>query len=120
MSDHTNGGGSRKGYAVGYLRQVVPGDDLVTYLETIDATLQPYGGRFVVHGGELRGLEGEWDGAIVILEFPDVAQALAWYESPQYQAILPLRLNNSTSIAAVVEGVPAGYRAAEFSHVVAA
>ena len=46
------------------------------------------------------------------VEFPDLEAAYAWYESDGYQAILPLRTENSDSSAIVVEGVPEGYRAA--------
>ena len=66
-----------------------------------------------MHGGRLVGLEGEWDGDIVILEFPSVQAATRWYDSPAYQAILAFRTDNSDSIACIVEGLPEGYRAAD-------
>lgn len=100
-------------YALAYLREVEVGDDIVEYLQRIDATLAPYGGRFLVHGGPLMPVEGEWDGDIVIIAFPDQSAAAAWYDSPDYQAILPLRTEHSRSIAAIVPGVPDGYRAAD-------
>lgn len=50
---------------------------------------------------------------MVVIEFPDGASAAAWYDSPGYQEILPLRVDNSTSIAALLEGVPSGYRASD-------
>ena len=99
--------------AIAYLREVDLGEAIFEYLERIDETLAPYGGRFLVHGGELSPAEGEWDGDIVIIEFPDAEAARAWYESPAYQAILPLRTEHSQSIACMVEGVPAGYRAVD-------
>jgi len=42
---------------------------------------------------------------IVILEFADKAACKRWYDSPEYQKILPGRLDNSTARAFVVEGV---------------
>jgi uncharacterized protein (DUF1330 family) len=45
----------------------------------------------------------------VILRFPDADSAARWYESADYQRILPLRLNNSTSMAAIVQGVKPGH-----------
>lgn len=104
---------SNKAYAIAYLREVDFGDAIVEYIEKIDETLAPYGGRFLVHGGELTPAEGTWEGDIVIIEFPDPAAAKAWYESPAYQEILPLRTEHSQSIAAMVEGVPTGYRAVD-------
>jgi uncharacterized protein (DUF1330 family) len=60
----------------------------------------------------LRSVEGEWPGHLVIVEFPDREGARAWYESPAYQEILPLRTENSDSVTLIVEGVAPGYRAA--------
>jgi uncharacterized protein (DUF1330 family) len=56
--------------------------------------------------GEVTLLEGpSMPNHNVILEFPDEAAALAWYESKQYQAVLPMRLDASTfSQIAVVNG----------------
>ena len=98
-------------YAVGYLRDVVFGDDIVRYLREIDATLKPYGGEFIVHGGHLEPLEGQWGGDVVIIEFPDRACAMRWYESADYQRILVLRLRNSQGLVAIVEGVTPGHTA---------
>ncbi|WP_435771835.1 DUF1330 domain-containing protein [Nocardioides sp. SYSU DS0651] len=102
-----------KAYAIAYLREVSLGQEIFDYIERIDESLAPYGGRFLVHGGALTPLEGAWDGDVVILEFPDVTAAREWYASPAYQEILPLRTEHSTSIACVVEGVPTGYRAVD-------
>ncbi len=104
---------SPKAYAIAYLREIDFGVEIAEYLERIDETLAPYGGRFIVHGGDLTPAEGEWDGAIVIIEFPSPDAVREWYDSPAYQAILPLRTEHSQSIAAMVVGVPDGYRAIE-------
>jgi uncharacterized protein (DUF1330 family) len=49
-------------------------------------------GRFVVRGGELAVLEGDWDPSrLVILEFPDLETAKRWYDSPEYQDAKRLR-----------------------------
>ncbi|GAA4814785.1 DUF1330 domain-containing protein [Nocardioides caeni] len=109
----TNHATSRKVYAIAYLRDVDFGPEIIDYIERIDATLAPYGGRFLVHGGKLTPAEGAWDGDLVIVEFPDADAARGWYDSAEYQAILPLRTEHSTSIACLVEGVPAGYRAVD-------
>jgi uncharacterized protein (DUF1330 family) len=96
-------------YAIAYLRDVTFGDDIIRYLREIDDTLKPYGGEYLVHGGKIDPREGEWDGDLVILRFPDADSAARWYESADYQRILPLRLNNSTSMAAIVQGVKPGH-----------
>jgi Domain of unknown function (DUF1330) len=50
---------------------------------------------------------------VVVIEFPGVAAATEWYASPAYRAILTLRTGNSQSVAVIVDGVPAGYQAAD-------
>ncbi|WP_062217175.1 DUF1330 domain-containing protein [Streptomyces sp. NBRC 109706] len=100
-----------RAYAIGYLKDAEVGPEIAEYIRRIEATMAPYGGRYLVHGGQLIGHEGTWDGDIVILEFPDLARAQEWYGSPAYQAILPLRTEHSTSMVALVEGVPDGHRA---------
>ena len=99
-------------YAVCNLTETRFGPEIADYLRRIDATLAPHRGRFLVHGGRIEVLEGHWQGALIVLEFPDAPSARAWYDSPAYQDILPLRTRNADGNACIVEGVPAGYRAA--------
>lgn len=77
------------------------------YSREVPATLEPFGGRFVVRGGTYEVIEGAFEpDRIVVLEFPDAEQAHAWHASPAYQAILPIRQRNArTSFLLVVEGV---------------
>lgn len=102
-----------KAYAIAYLRDVEIGDAIIEYLQRIDATLAPYGGRFLVHGGKLTAREGRWDGDVIIIEFPSRQAALEWYDSPAYQEILPLRTEHSSGITAVVDGVRPDHRASD-------
>ena len=76
-----------------------------SYRAAVPATLAQYGGRFVVRGGTTELVEGGPEPKrIVILEFADAAAIKRWYNSPEYQKILPGRLNNSTGRAFIVEG----------------
>ena len=96
-------------YAMAHLYDPAPHPEVVEYIEAIQDTLDPFGGRFLVHGPEVTVFEGEWPGTVVIIEFPDRDAAVRWYESPAYQAILPLRTKNIDGTALVVDGVPEGY-----------
>jgi uncharacterized protein (DUF1330 family) len=98
-------------YAIAHLRSVDAGPEIVEYLERIDATLEPYEGRFLIHGSMPEVLEDAFPGVLVVIEFPDRARAKGWYESPAYQAILPLRTENSDGTAFVIDGVQPGHRA---------
>ena len=103
-------------YAIANLSNVDLNADIVRYLQEIDDTLVPFGGRFLVHGVTPEVMEGPWADATVIIEFPDLdrARARAWYASPAYLELLPLRTENSDSAAAILDGVGDGYRAASF------
>jgi uncharacterized protein (DUF1330 family) len=94
-----------KSYGIGILRNVEMGPEIVEYLERIDATLAPYGGRFIVHGDPADVLEGTSPGDIIIIEFPNRESAAGWYASPAYQEILPLRTRNAVSTVLLVDGV---------------
>jgi uncharacterized protein (DUF1330 family) len=102
-----------KAYAIAHLRSVDQNQEIVRYLERIDATLEPFGGRFIVHGGQADVREGEWPGDLIVIEFPDRNSATGWYESPAYQEILPLRTDNSEGAAIIIEGVPRDHRATD-------
>ena len=65
-------------YAVANLRSVTLGTAITTYLRTIDDTLAPFHGRFLVHGAKPDVVEGMWGGDLVIIEFPDLERASAW------------------------------------------
>ena len=78
---------------------------MADYRAAVPATLAQYGGRFLVRGGASELVEGGPEPKrIVILEFADAAAIKRWYNSPEYQKILPDRLNNSSSRAFIVDG----------------
>jgi uncharacterized protein (DUF1330 family) len=77
-----------------------------SYRAAVPATLAQYGGRFIVRGGATELVEGGPEPKrIVILEFVDAAAIKRWYNSPEYQKILPGRLDNSTGRAFIVDGI---------------
>ncbi len=100
-------------YGVALLEDVSMGPAIVEYLERIDATLEPFGGRFVVHGASPEMLEGSSPGTMVVIQFPDAARAHAWYDSAAYREILALRTENSSSTVFIVDGVGEDHRATD-------
>jgi uncharacterized protein (DUF1330 family) len=64
-----------------------------------------YGGTFIVRGGEVQSLEGDWQpGRLVVIAFPDMATAQRFYDSPDYQAIVGLRHQAARSRLIIVDG----------------
>ena len=100
-------------YAVGIVNNVRAGPEIVEYLRRIDSTLAPYDGHFIIHGGETDVLEGTRPGTLVVIEFPDLARASQWYASPDYQAIIPLRAENSDSTIFLIDGVDRDHKATD-------
>ncbi len=75
------------------------------YRASAGATVLAHGGRYLVRGGAVESCEGEAvTGRMVVLEFPDVAAAKAWYESDDYRAVMPIRVATSDSRMFIVEG----------------
>jgi uncharacterized protein (DUF1330 family) len=65
-----------------------------------------YGGRYLARGGKTDVLEGDWTPArAVILEFPSLERARAWWESPEYAAAKALRQASTRTRMFVVEGL---------------
>ena len=78
------------------------------YRSQTAAIIERYGGRFLVRGGAVEVKEGAPGIArLIVLEFPSVEAARIFYDSPEYQAILPLRFENATSTLIIAEGASA-------------
>jgi uncharacterized protein (DUF1330 family) len=75
------------------------------YREAVPPVIAAYGGRYLSRGGAVTPLEGAPAGPrIVVLEFADKASAERFYRAPEYQEILPLRLNSASGPVFIVDG----------------
>lgn len=87
------------------------------YMKHTPRVIAQYGGRFIVRGGEMATLEGpDGPGRMVIIEFPSLEQAKAFYASPEYAPVKALRAGAGVGRFVVVEG----YDPAAWSAVLAA
>jgi uncharacterized protein (DUF1330 family) len=76
------------------------------YKAAVPSTLAAYGGRFIIRGGELAVLEGDWrPKRVVALEFADLEAAKRWYDSPEYREARGLREGAATLQMIAVEGL---------------
>ena len=76
------------------------------YLKVTPGTIAQYGGRFIARGGEMATLEGpDETRRLVILEFPSLAKAKAWYNSKEYQNAKKLRAGASIGSLIAIDGV---------------
>jgi uncharacterized protein (DUF1330 family) len=104
-------------YLINHLRIPggVPKPDALTYLEDVEATFLPYGGKWLVLDAQVEVLEGAWPGSVVLMEFPDLDTAKKWYDSPEYQEILGLRTDNTTCDVVLVEPVGPEFTSANWA-----
>lgn len=76
------------------------------YKAMAPGSIAQYGGRYIARGGATETLEGDWKpNRLVILEFPTMEQARAWYQSPEYADAMALRHATAESQMVLVEGL---------------
>jgi uncharacterized protein (DUF1330 family) len=70
------------------------------------ASIERFGGRYLVRGGAAELREGDWSlGRLIVLEFESLEQARLWYDSTEYAALKAERSANARSQVILVEGV---------------
>jgi len=75
------------------------------YAAQAPPTIAAFGGHYVVRGGKTVALEGETAQRVVVVEFDSVEKAKAWYDSPAYSALRPIRQGAAKGRLFLVEGV---------------
>jgi uncharacterized protein (DUF1330 family) len=70
------------------------------------ASIAAHGGRYLVRGGDVETLEGNWrPGPLIVVEFPDIETARRWYRSDEYAAALEVRDAALSRNLILVEGI---------------
>lgn len=91
-TDTDETGSSRNGYVIVTEEITDPETYQNDYVPTATETIDKYGGRVLVGADDADLLEGEWDhNFTVVLEFPSVEDAHAWYNDDEYEAVRPIR-----------------------------
>ncbi len=76
------------------------------YRRIAPPSIAVYGGRYVVRGGACEILEGSWlPPRLVVLEFPTVERARAWWASPEYAPAKALRQECASTEMLLIDGV---------------
>jgi len=96
---------SPPGYYIAEVTEVSNQDQFNTYAAGVPATVEKYGGHYLVRGGQTEALEGEPPKRIIITAFKSMADAKRWYDSPEYSAIRPIRLRSAKARGFIAEGV---------------
>ena len=77
-------------YVISEVR-ILDQDLIHNYRDRAAASIEKYGGRYLVRSGAVELVEGERDKQFIIVEFPDMARAREWYRSPEYAEALKFR-----------------------------
>jgi len=79
--------------------------DYLQYLEKVRPIVEQYGGRYLVRGGTVTPIVGDWHPErIILIEFPSAEHVKQWWTSPEYKAIAILREQATQAKAIIVEG----------------
>ena len=93
-----------RGYLVAEV-DVTDADAFQKYATQVPGTLTPFTGQYLVRGGKITPLEGQWaPKRVVVIAFDSVAKAQAWYDSPAYSAIRPIRQGAAKTRSFIAEG----------------
>ncbi len=86
--------------------EVIDSQKLEEYKTRVAPVVARFGGRYVVMGGRMEVVEGSWRPTFpVMLEFPNLEQALRWYNSEEYRELKALRHQAVKCTAVFLEGV---------------
>ncbi|MFI7612776.1 DUF1330 domain-containing protein [Nonomuraea terrae] len=96
-------------YVIAHLQDAAPHPEIAEYIERLPTTFEPYGGRYLIHATQHEVKEGNWPGSVVMIGFPEIAEARAWWDSPAYREIAPLRSRHIEGDIIMVDGVPENY-----------
>lgn len=93
-------------FVIAEVLEVHDPDGMKRYAERAHATVEQYGGAYRALRGKMEVVEGKWSpGPLVILEFPSLARAHEWYDSPEYRPLIAERQKVSRTNFIFVEGL---------------
>jgi len=93
-------------YGMYVLYEMLDWESMKKYVEKVRATVEQYGGQYLATDSNVEVIEGPYAPKhTVLIAFPTREMLGKWYESPEYQEILPYRLKGAKGAAVVVHGV---------------
>ena len=86
--------------------EVIDAAGFTPYREQVPATIAQYGGKYLARGGPASAVEGTASPKrVVLLEFPTMAMARAWLESPEYKPLIDIRQRTAKTDIWLIEGI---------------
>lgn len=93
-------------YMIVEAKEVMDKEKYGEYIRKVPQTIVKFGGKYLARGGQVTVVSGEWDPSrLIMVEFESMDKFRAWWNSPEYRAIAPLRECSTKTNAVVIEGV---------------
>ena len=81
-------------------------DNYKEYVTKVKSIVEKFGGEYLVRGGEMTVIEGEWNNPrSIVIKFQPKEKAMEWYNSEEYKPIRQIRHDNAVSNSIIVEGI---------------
>lgn len=76
------------------------------YIKKVPPIIEKFGGTYLARGGAVTVVAGDWNPArVIIVRFESMDRFNAWWNSPEYRAVAPLREEGARTNAVVIEGM---------------
>ena len=76
------------------------------YVSKVKSVVEKFGGEYLVRGGEMNIIEGDWPNERnIVIKFPSREKAMEWYNSEEYKPIRQIRHVNAVSNSVIVDGI---------------
>ena len=81
-------------------------DNYKEYVSKVKSVVEKFGGEYLVRGGEMNIIEGDWPNERnIVIKFPSREKAMEWYNSEEYKPIRQIRHDNAVSNSVIVDGI---------------
>ncbi|MDD5492477.1 MAG: DUF1330 domain-containing protein [bacterium] len=92
-------------YMIIEAKEIIDQEQYGEYIKRVPKIVAQFGGKYLARGGQITVACGDWcPSRLIIVEFASMDKYLAWWNSPEYKAIAPLRERSAKTNAIIVEG----------------
>lgn len=93
-------------YLIVEAKEVFDANKYGEYIQKVPAIIERFGGEYLARGGQVTVMSGDWSPArFIIVKFESMDRFQAWWNSPEYREVAPLREQSAKVNAVVVEGI---------------
>lgn len=92
-------------YMVIEAKEVMDKNKYIEYIKQVPPIVEKFGGKYLARGGKVTVVSGDWNPArVIIIEFASTDKFNAWWNSPEYRLVAPLREQSAKVNAVIIEG----------------